>query len=219
MPDSLAPALTDRIREIDGVAALQFVDREAARRELRQLIGADLLAGYDDVNPLPRSFILGFEISRLTVAGMNEIEQTLISFPEIEGVEYSRRWLQKAESTRSITSKVGIALGGLILLTALISSANNIRLMTRARDVGLKQMRLSGAGRIFLAFPFLLEGLIIGGLAAILGWVLIFYGQLEITVTQFELVFPSREAIVLYCAGAATLGIVSGYLGIRKLLR
>ena len=80
-------------------------------------------------------------------------------------------------------------------------------------------MRLLGAGKLFLALPFLIEGLLIGGLSAGAGWLLIFYGKQRIVFTQFDIVIPTVEEISIFCGAAALLGIISGYLGIRKLLR
>jgi cell division protein FtsX len=139
--------------------------------------------------------------------------------PGIADVYYSKRWLNKAESTRAIVLNIGLVLGALILLSALISSTNNIRLMTRTRAVGFRQMRLCGAGKLFLALPFLLEGLIISGLSAVAGWLLLFYMREKIAFTRFEVVFPMTNEIIIYCAAVAGLGVISGYLGIRKLLR
>ena len=62
--------------------------------------------------------------------------------------------------------------------------------MTRARTVGFQQMRLLGAGKIFLAFPFLMEGFFISGLAALIGWAAIFYARQQISLTQLSIVYP-----------------------------
>jgi len=107
----------------------------------------------------------------------------------------------------------------LIVAAALVGSANNIRLMTRAQAIGFRQMLLQGAGRLFITLPYLVESLLISGLAAILGWVLVLYGRTRITFTQFNVVFPPQTEIILFCAGVALLGAFSGFLGLRKMLR
>ncbi|MDH4157902.1 MAG: permease-like cell division protein FtsX [candidate division Zixibacteria bacterium] len=219
VPDSTIPLMKNDIDLIDGVLFSGYVSKESAREELSRLVGSDLLVGYDSLNPLPRSFVLSFSSDYLTSAKLAEVEKKLAAMPGIANVYYSSRWLNKAETTRAIVLNIGLVLGALILLSALISSTNNIRLMTRTRAVGFLQMRLSGAGRLFLALPFLLEGLLISGLSAVAGWLLLFYMRGKIAFTQFEVVFPMTDEIVIFCAAAAGLGVISGYLGIRKLLR
>ncbi len=217
--DSTLPAIEEAIGAVEGVNSVEYISRPKAREELSRLVGIDLLVGYDSTNPLPRSFILNISPEYLTTVGMAGIETEISKRPDISDIFYSKQWLEKAESTRATIRNFGLALGVLILLTALISSVNNIRLSSRARAVGFHQMRLLGAGRFFLAVPFLIEGLLIGGISAAAGWLLIYYAKQEITFAQFELIVPTLEEILIFCGTMAMLGIISGYLGIRKLLR
>ncbi len=217
--DSTLSSMETSLAIIEGVASVTFVSREMAREDLSRMVGVDLLVGYDSLNPLPRSFVLTIKPDYLSVAEMAGIGTEIENHPDIVQVYYSRRWLEKAESTRTTILNAGLVLGTLILLTALISSVNNIRLSSQARAVGFRQMRLLGAGRVFLALPFLLEGWLIGGMSATIGWLVIFYSRQEITFTQFELVIPAGQEIVIYCCATAFLGIISGLLGISKQLR
>ena len=219
VPDSTINDLTFEIQGIDGIRTVTFMTKEDAREELSRQIGTDLLVGYDSINPLPRSYILTFEPEYLNLSAMNEIESRLAALPGVLEIDYSRRWLEKLEETKGILLPIGLALGAIIALTALISSANNIRLMTRARAVGFQQMMLLGAGRLFISLPFLIEGFLMAGLAAAVGWLAIFYGQEQIAFTQFEVVIPTQEEIILFCAGCAFLGLVSGYFGMWRQLR
>ena len=217
--DSTLSSMETSLATVEGVASVTFVSREMAREDLARMVGVDLLVGYDSLNPLPRSFVLTIKPDYLSVAEMAGIGTEIENRSDIALVYYSRRWLEKAESTRTTILNAGLVLGTLILLTALISSVNNIRLSSQARAVGFRQMRLLGAGRVFLALPFLLEGWLIGGLSATIGWLVIFYSRQEITFTQFELVIPAGQEIVIYCCATAFLGIISGLLGISKQLR
>lgn len=217
--DSTAVLLSDELTEIEGINAVQLISKDMARRELATLVGTDLLVGYDANNPLPRSYVLGFEPSHLNVARMEEIENKIVSMSEVDKVDYSRQWLQKAETARSIVLNIGLVLGGLIILTTLITFGNSIRLMTRARAVGFTQMRLLGAGRIFLALPFIIEGFIMGTVSAALGWGAIIYFYNRVAFRQLEIILPINEEIVLFCLAMGALGILSGFFGIRKMLK
>jgi cell division transport system permease protein len=211
--------LSKSIDTISGIESVQYISRERARQELVNLVGTDLLVGYDEVNPLPRSYIISFSQDYLNSSAIEQIESSLKDLNEIGEISFSREWLEKAESTRKIILNVGAVLGALILITTVITCANNIRLMTRARAVGFWQMRLLGAGKIFVALPFLMEGFLIGGISALIGWGIILYGENDISFTQFELILPTIKEITLFCTAAGTLGVLSGYLGIRKLLK
>ncbi len=215
LPDSAVTDLTRTVSGIEGVKTVDYVSRDDARQELSLHIGTDLLVGYDSINPLPRSYVLTFESEHLNLTDMVAIEDRLMGLPGVHEIDYSRRWLEKLEDTKGILFRLGLILGGIIALTALISSANNIRLMTQARAVGFRQMSLLGAGKLFIGLPFLIEGFLMAGLAAAAGWLGLFYGQQHVTFTLFEIVMPVRDDMILFCVGCAFLGLISGYLGVR----
>lgn len=213
------PELRAEIESIEGVAGIQYISKEAAREIMRGELGIDLLVGYDSLNPLPRSFVLDFEEAVLTSDGLIEIAHEIRAMPPVSDLYYNQEWLEKTEGTQSIILQLGMALGVLILVTAVISSLNNIRLMIRMRSEGLAQMRLLGASRLFLVAPMLLEGFIVGGLAATVGWIVLWYGKGQVSFSQFALVYPSPGEIAAFCISAGLLGVVSGYLGVRRMLK
>jgi len=218
-PDSVMVTTTQNIGALDGVAAVDYIDKSAARERLANRLGVDLLVGYDTLNPLPRSYVITLEESALSASDMQRIEMQLSEWPGGMQVEYSRRYIEKAESTRQLMLQVGLVLGGLILLAALANSANNIRLMTKARTVGFRQMMLLGAGKSFVGLPFVMEGFLIAGLSAFCSWVIVLYGVSRVQFTQFDLILPNRDQMWLFVLAAAVVGCISGYLGIRQALK
>ncbi len=218
-PDSSLTDVSAGVLRVPGVLDFEYISRDQARQRLADMVGADLLVGYEDSNPLPRSYILTVDGDYLNSSALGWIESELRTIEGVGDIYYSRDWLDKAERAKSIILRVGLVLGILILGAALISSANSIRLMTRARAVGFRQMLLQGAGRMFIAFPFLLESFLISGLSAAFGWGLVLYGRTQIGLARVEIVFPNRDEIVLFCVILALLGAISSYLGLRKLLK
>lgn len=217
LPEVELGALRARITEVPGIRYATYVSKETARDELRRLVGSDLLVGYDSANPLPRSFVIAFETEYLTSSEVSNIDSRIAAMTGVTKTYYARGWLEKAESTKGILLDIGMVLGGLILLTALIGTANNIRLMTQARAIGIQQMLLLGAGRLFLALPFLIEGFLVAGFSAAVGWLVVWYFKERVRFTAFEIVYPLPDYVAAYCLAAAVLGAVSGYFGIRKL--
>jgi cell division protein FtsX len=217
--DSSAAAMSNHLIGVDGVLDFEYISRGRARERLIDMVGTDLLAGYDAANPLPRSYLLTVDDASLTTAALDIIETQLLAIEGVGSVHFSREWLDKAERAKSVILQVGLVLGGLILAAALTGSANNIRLMTQARAVGFRQMLLQGSGRLFIAFPFLIESFLISGISAALGWGLIWYGKSRVGLSRIEIIFPHSDEIILFCAVVAVLGAFSSYLGLRKLLK
>lgn len=219
VPDTQLTYLSAKIADLAGVRAVEYISRDQARQDLANLIGTDLLVGYDSLNPLPRSFVLTLDEKYHRLTSLQQLEQELKLLGGMTEVQYSRKWLEQMEQTRSLLRTVGMALGGIILLAAIITTSNSIRLMTRSRSAGLHQMRLLGAGRLFTSAPFLMEGFVLGGLSAAASWGVLLLGMRRISFSQFQIVVPPYGEIALFCLGAALLGCISGYLGIRKALK
>ncbi len=217
--DSTPLDLMPELDAIAGVDSVVYISPETARRRLADLLGTDLLIGYDSANPLPPSYLLTFQESALTTETISSIAETVMRMDGVDQVFYGERWLAKAEETRGVILSLGMILGGLILLAALIGSANNIRLMTQTRAVGFRQMQILGAGRFFLAAPFLLEGLVISSMAGAAGWSAILYVYSRVTFTRFELVLPTIQEMAVFVGLVSLVGIISGYLGIRRMLK
>ncbi len=218
-PDSALTILKNEMKNIEGISSFVFISKEIARSKLADLVGVDLLVGYDSLNPLPESFVLTFHNDVLNSADLADIENQIVAQKSVSHVYYSKNWLAKAESTKNIITDVGLLLGILIFFTVLVSSANNMRLTAKTRAVGFYQMRLLGAGKLLLAMPFIIEGILLGALSAGIGWGMIFYWKDKIQFSNFEIMFPTLEELGLYCLAAGLLGLISGYVGIRRLLR
>jgi cell division protein FtsX len=114
---------------------------------------------------------------------------------------------------------MGVVIGALIAVAALLNLANNIRLMSRTSAVGIRQARLMGAGKLFLSSPYIFEGFLIGGVAAVMGWVALWYFQQSIRIAELQPVFPVVKDIIWFCLLSAIIGGLSGLLGVRRLLK
>lgn len=221
--DSLAEEEIDHLNSqlsmVPGVQTVSYISRQSAREELVRLTGIDLLSDTTLANPLPRSFVLSFRTDSINTSAFEEIEKQLRTFPAIQQVNYSRDWLINAESTRSQVHRIGVVIGALIAVAALLNLANNIRLMSRTSAVGIRQARLMGAGKLFLSSPYIFEGFLIGGVAAVMGWIALFYFQQSVRIAELQPVFPVVKDIIWFCLLSAVIGGVSGLLGVRSLLK
>ena len=215
--DSSITVFGAQIRSLDGVRSVSYVSRESAREELLQMVGIDLLAS-DTLNPLPRSFVLTFDREYLTSEKLAAIEGQLSTISGATQIQYGRKWLESTEQTRSVVRRVGLIIGFFILLATVISSTNNIRLMSRARAAGVKQMQLLGAGPWLIAMPFVLEGAILCGLGSALAWIVIVYGRGQLDFVKIDIFLPSAKDMVMFCVMTVALGAISGYYGVRRLL-
>lgn len=159
-------ALIDR----SGVTAgREYVSKGDAltrfRREFAEL--ASLTGGFED-NPFPASVEVRVRGEAEADARTDELVRRLAASPGVADVRYDRAWLARIASGLQTIRAAGLALATLMALAAGVTVATVVRLGLHARREELEIMELVGAPLTFIRGPFVAEGLLQGGLGAIL---------------------------------------------------
>jgi len=216
VPDSALIILDRSLRSVEGVAAVEFISKDEAARVLAEDLGAGILDGLE-ANPLPRSFILSFARTK----SLNELEtlkNRLTKLSGIDAVEFGRSWIERVERIERLLRRVLFGAGALILCIVLLTMANTNRLTAWSKSKDFFQLKLLGAGPTYLLYPFLAEGFLSAGAAAILGWGLLWYVSSHVTFSAVSVVLPGLSEIIIYSFLAGLTGMIGAYLGIRRLL-
>jgi cell division transport system permease protein len=171
---------------VEGVAEVRIVSKEEALERFRSgVAGGDAFLDGLDENPLPASLELVLAPESRTGEGMRRVVGSLAGLPGIEEVGSGQEWIEGYLRAIALVRGVGTGLGAILALAALLIVANTIRLAVLARRDELEILALVGAGRAFVATPFLLEGAaqgLAGGLLA-----------LGVLGALFRLVLPELE--------------------------
>jgi len=215
--DTTVPVIADAMAKISGVKKVEFVSRQNARDRLNDIMGVDLLEGLDE-NPLPRSFVISFEPDYLNTENLSIFIQNLNRMRGVDEIMFPNLWLEKAELSKRLIGDFLVLLGTLILIAVMLNSIHAIILSARTRMEELVQMQLLGAGPVFLAIPFILEGIFYALAAAVAGWIVMYYGMELLTFRDIEIITPSFLEIAYFCLITAAVGMIGGYIGIRRSL-
>ncbi len=216
-PDSLIPATADSLKNITDVDSLMYISKDDAAAILENDLGPGILNQLE-TNPLPRSFVLSFR-GGMNLSDLEAVEGRIMQLAGIDTIEYGRQWIAKVERTGDIVRRLGFGLGLLIVMIVLLTMANTNRLMARSKSNEFFQLSLLGAGDVYLVIPFLAEGFLSGLVAAILGWVLVYFVHDQVSFAQFTIYLPDITYIAAYCLGAGIIGMIGAYFGIRRMLK
>ena len=163
-----------------GVAAgREYVSKGDALTRFRRQF-ADLAAltnGFDD-NPFPASLEVRVLPGVESEGRADELVRRLAASPGVADVRYDREWLARIASGLQTIRAAGLALATLMALAAGVTVATVVRLGLHARREELEIMELVGAPLTFIRGPFIAEGLLQGGLGA-----LVAVGLLWVTYT------------------------------------
>ena len=161
--------LLDRIRDDPAVESLVPVDREQARERFRALF-RDLRALPEELgqNPFPASLEVTLRPDHQTREAVERFVRTYEKAPGVEEVQYDLLWIQRLATTVRLVRGLGAFLGGILALAGVFTISNVIRLTVYARQDELDIMRLVGATQAYVRGPFVVEGMLQGGLGGLL---------------------------------------------------
>jgi cell division transport system permease protein len=161
--------LQDRLKDDAAVETLVSVEREEARERFRALF-RDLRALPEELgaNPFPASFEITLKPDHQTPAAVERFVATYQKAPGVEEVQYDLLWIQRLSTAVRLVRGLGAFLGGILALAGVFTISNVIRLTVYARQDELDIMRLVGATQAYVRGPFVVEGMVQGGLGGLL---------------------------------------------------
>ncbi len=219
LADAERGRLASLAETVEGVESVRLVSKHEAMERFREGVGRGtaLLDGLGE-NPLPASLEITLVPEQRTPAGMARVVEALSGLPGIGDLASGQDWVEGYLRFLALIRGLGTGLGLIVVVATLLIVANTIRLAVYARRDELEILSLVGASRSFVSTPFLLEGLLQGGIGGVLALALLF-GLFRLVLPGFELglelllggaaprFFSGAEAVWLV-AGGASLGLL-----------
>ncbi len=230
------PELVAQISAIEGVKEVTYVSADEAWESFKESmgfsdqLGEDTIAKLDRDNPLSNSASL--EIYLYEAADQDNFVAQLQTMPQIRSIRYAAEAADVLANLSSMITWGGMALILLLVFIAVLLISNTIKLSVFVRRTEIGIMKYIGAKDSFVKIPFIVEGMIIGVLGAILPAVLIYfsYGSIvDFVVQQFNtftqlIHFIGANTILLqlipiFLAVGIVVGVVGSTLSLRKYLK
>jgi cell division transport system permease protein len=226
--DDDAVALKDRIQAVPGVAKAQFVTKDQAMIDFRKQLGdqqnmVDALGGS---NPLPHLY----KITTVSPQDVEKVANKLQALPETEKVDYGKGVVEKLFAITKWVRMIGLSFIVLLGLAAVFLIATTIRLTVFARRREIQIMKILGATNWFIRWPFLMEGMVIGFIGALIAVLVVDSSYLAVTnyITRelnFSMFGLQKDTRFLVILGASMLGVgtligtIGSGISIRKFLK
>ena len=222
--------LKEKIEKINSVKSVEWITKEDVLRSLFEDYGdyGDILQMYDEDNPCKDELVITYEdSSKVTdityqINSMNEEEETLGS---VEKINDRREVAEKIDDIKEIAGLIFSWLMVLLLVVSVFIIINTIKLTVASRKDEVSIMRYIGASGFFVAFPFVLQGTILGAASSGIAYALIYYiyrvfavnilgSSGLITILPFsDLV---TEIVVAFLVIGIGLGIIGSLISLRK---
>jgi cell division transport system permease protein len=236
--DDAIPSETQRLRGdllgIPHVSSVQYVSKKEALGELEQSLGEKdrNIIKELNTNPLPANFVVkaddaaNLDSIRQQVAPPGPSGSPRYISPIIQDVFDRNQDRNKIEQVTSSLKIVLTILTALLVAASVMLVGNTIRLSIYTRRREVEVMRLVGATRWFIRWPFMLEGMVVGFVGGAVAILILWLGKVTIVDPLSDsalfsalntMSFPLLVAI-LFSAAIAVTAVGSG-LTLRRFLR
>jgi cell division transport system permease protein len=153
-------------------------------------------------------------------AGIDALGAKLRDTPGVADVRYDRQWLVRLMSAIAVIRGIGLVIGAVLTIAAALTVASVVRLALHARREEIEIMQLVGAPSAYIRGPFVMEGVIQGGmgavaaLAALAGAFFLLRGYylvpLATAANVTSIRFLPAELAVLLVVGGMAVGCLGG---------
>jgi cell division transport system permease protein len=190
------------------------------QRRLKGQVDTSLLTG----NPLPDAL----RVKVVDPATVHEVADSIRGTAGVHEVVYAQDAVAKMLRFSDTMARVGLAVVGLLLITAAIIISNTIRLTVFARRREISIMQLVGASSAYVSGPFIFEGFVDGllGAALAIGLLAIARAQLLpklVTSLPFLPIASSTPHVATLAlellATGALVGILASWFSVGRHLR
>lgn len=222
-----ASAMLADLDKTEGVKEATYLSNEEAMAKWKAKWGdnAYLLDGLDK-NPLPNSLLV--KVTELEAA--DAVVAKVKTFQGIEDVKYYKDTVdQLMKITRFIQIGATIVIVFLVIISVVVVS-NTIKLTVLAREREISIMKYVGATNWFIRGPFLIEGILIGILSALIsvGVISLIYYKISELVGQQLFVMLSTTMVPgaflvihlvwVFAALGVSIGACGSIISMRRFL-
>jgi cell division transport system permease protein len=210
--------LQKQINQIDGLADINYINKEQAANRFKEETGQDI---YEilDYNPFPASLIITLKEDYRLHKKVIEIKSKIEKLNFIDEVVYKKNLLEAIDRYINIIFIAIIVASLIIIFIASVLIYNTIRLTIYARRDIIQIMRLVGATEGFVKRPFIFEGILQGLIGAIFAIIILYYVSKGIQIFIYPYLLYDIKIFLALILFGFLIGMLSSYFSVGKYLR
>ena len=172
--DSEIEKLRTEIQSIDGVSTVTFISKSEALATVKSWIAnsndsTDLLEGYDEDNPFPASYF----VTLTDLSKNNEVQKKIKELDNVDDLSTDNDVISKLATLARTIQIITLVLLIMLIAISIFIIAYTIKITVYARRREISIMKYVGATNGFIRGPFIVEGIIIGVISALITLIII----------------------------------------------
>ena len=229
LSENIIDTMETEIRSINGVKSVEFISKNTALSNLEKNWGENsyLLEGLEGDNPLPDAFL----ITLSDPSDASGVALSVSSISNIEKVVYGKEELANLLNATYVMRMSSVVIILILLFISIFIIANTIKLTlyARRREIGI--MKYVGATDWFVRMPFIIEGIVVGMIGAVVSTIILgagyYYcsdlvknqmiGFMSISLIPFNQIIVSM--VILLIIVGVVIGAVGSLISVRKFIK
>lgn len=211
--DDEAKALCAEIEKLDNVASVTYVTSDEGLEALKETFlegQEEYFTFLNDENGNPLS--CG---AKVILKDLSLFDKTIDNIKQLKGVDTIQSQSDLAEKITNI--KEGITVAGfwiisILLIISLVIVSNTIRVTMYNRKLEISIMKAVGATDAFIRLPFVIEGMVIGFISAVISLVVVYFCYRVILETLGAVL--GTTAVVTFSSVALQIFLMFAFIGI-----
>ena len=227
--DADIETLGNQIRAINGVNRVTFVSKEDALNSMKTTLGDEsLFEGWDEENPFPASYFV-----TLTDLSLNdEVQSQINKLDNVDEIESENTTINRLQSLANGIQITTVIILVLLIIISIFIISYTIKLTVHARRKEISIMKYVGATNSFIRGPFIVEGIIIGVISAIITLVILglaynaVMGKIGDSILIQEMGFGLLSfsemfylVLTVYLVLGVGIGVLGSSISMRKYLK
>ena len=222
--------LGEQIQNLDYVAKTEFVSKEEAYNIVKEKYSeySRFLEGYTvEKNPFKVSYV----VTLTDLAKSEEVRTEIEQLENVNNIEMRDKTINALVSIANGIRWVSLGILILLIVISIFIIANTIKLTVHARRKEISIMKYVGATNGFIRWPFIIEGILIGVISAMISILVLGLGynfiinkimesavtsMINITLLPFAEIF--ELVIAVYLGLGIGIGILGSMISMRKYL-
>ncbi len=230
VPQDRVDLLQAQLLALPEVSGVTYISKEQALEDFRAQLtaeGREDLTEYAGYNPFPAQVSVKLKDPRQSSQVLSVVQEAQRQGVVSRVIEQQKN-IDRLVSVTGLLRTIGIGVLALVALTVLLIVVNSIRMAVMSRSQEIEIMRLVGASDAFIRWPFIVEGLLVGLIGALVTLALLLLasgpivdladviaGQVPVGFSQS---LTTQVAILVLGAGLG-LGGVGAWISVRAYLR
>jgi len=210
--------LERQILETEGVESVEFISQEKAMQRFRKDFGEEMVDILGD-HSLPASFLIRLDSPHQNYNQSKQVVQILESHRGVDEVVYHGRLFQFVDRYSRSVIVVDLFILVLVLLTTIVLVSNTIRLTIIAQSRTIQIMKLVGATSGFVRRPYIVQGLLHGGIGGLIATAILWIFLKLIALRLPGLLTVSSVYLLMPLCISLILGFIGSVVGLRRFLR